>query len=214
MVTVSASVQPACCLAFLLFPDEELESCKRWISSGRKGQSRVDTDTSCATQVRRPSHCQDTICAPTLSILLLSDMLATATVVFVLLNIASSVSGDVTVDSCASLLRALHDSEERIIYISGEVLCMEVEDWPVEVNITRNLLIEGEEFGESRLSIPDGTIIHVTEGLYLTFRYILFTVHVLEEGITLPFIHVSVLPGQSVKQRMEFGRSIVAQRPL
>lgn len=110
-------------------------------------------------------------------------------VCLVVLICTKLVSSTVSVDSCNALLRALEESSENGIVVVGELECHSAE-WPSVVYLDRDIVIIGENFGESRLSIPDNTILIVSAGEFLTFMDIILMVRTLDEGNTLTFIEV------------------------
>lgn len=113
----------------------------------------------------------------------------------VLLAFVLSAHGEQTVKTCTQLLDGLLDPSINHLVVQNQVLCNNQTDWPLEIQIGRNILVEADTFGESYMSLPDFTtaLILETES-FLTFDHMILVVATEDESTTLPFLDVRFPP--------------------
>lgn len=159
----------------------------------QKRKLALSQKTPCNTEVLQSSTLSpicmtgltsDTICG-------LEGGLVGLLVGLAVLSFAKLSSAAEAVYSCDELLQVLLESSETGISVVGNLRCSEASDWPAEVRIARDVMIIGDTFGESQLSIPDSTTFSVVSSSFLTLSNLLLAVRTLEESMTLPFIEVT-----------------------
>ena len=109
------------------------------------------------------------------------------------LSLLSPTGAEVSVNSCRAFLEALKDDTVAQIIVSGNVRCNPDAAFPPRIDITRNLTVRGEAFGQARLRLPNDTVIVLHSNFFLTFDSLLLFVHTFDEGITLPFMKANLL---------------------